>query len=147
MRKVSRNALVPYTACEMYALVDNIEKYPEFLPWCKHAEILKRTDDCVEATLELHKGSVSKKFTTRNTLTRCQSIDLALLGGPFHKLAGGWKFKDLGGAGCKVSLELEFEFESRMLDLMFGPFFESTCNSLVEAFTQRAASVYDQRDG
>lgn len=146
MRKVSRSALVPYTACQMFALVDNVEQYPEFLPWCKNAEILQRTEACVEATLELQKGSVSKKFTTRNTLTECQSIELALLGGPFRTLAGGWEFKDLGDAGCKVSLALEFEFESSMLDLMFGPFFESTCNSLVEAFTHRAASVYDKPD-
>lgn len=142
MRKVSRNALVPYSACEMFALVDNVADYPEFLPWCKNAVVHKRSASCVEASLELQKGSVSKTFTTRNTLIECQSIELALVGGPFRQLSGGWEFKDLGDAGCRVSLALDFEFESPLLDLMFGPFFESTCNSMIEAFTNRAVSVY-----
>jgi ribosome-associated toxin RatA of RatAB toxin-antitoxin module len=145
MRKVSRSALVPYRANEMFALVDDIESYPEFLPWCHQSEVHNRTSEVVEATLELHKGSVSNKFTTRNRRKEFESIDLTLLGGPFRHLIGGWQFKDLGDDGCKVLLELEFEFESRTLDMVFGSFFESTCNSLVEAFTQRAQAVFGKR--
>jgi len=129
----------------MFRLVDDVDSYAEFLPWCNQSEVLSRSDDTVEATLELHQGAVSKSFTTRNTLRTDEAIDLELLGGPFRHLAGGWKFQSLGAGGSKVSLELEFEFEGRMIDMMFGAFFEETCNSLVDAFTRRAADVYGER--
>ena len=145
MRTVNRSALVPYSAYEMFCLVDDVESYPEFLPWCNDAEVHNRTDNTVEATLELHKGSVSNHFTTRNTRHEHDAIDIELLGGPFRHLQGGWRFKDLGEQGCKVSLELDFAFESMMVDLMFGHFFEETCNSLVDAFTRRAAAVFGAR--
>ena len=142
MRKVNRSAIVPHSPQQMFALVDDIAAYPEFLPWCNDATVHSRTDDTVEATLELHKGSVSNHFTTRNTRIEHSAIEIALVGGPFRCLDGGWRFEDLGGQGCKVSLELEFEFESMMIDLMFGRFFEDTCNSLVDAFTRRATAVF-----
>jgi len=145
MRKVCRNALVPYSASEMFALVDDIGAYPSFLPWCTNAEEHARTGDSVEATLELQKGAVSKQFTTRNTLSEPDSIDIELVGGPFRHLTGGWRFADLGDSGCKVSLELEFQFDSRLADMMLGRFFEDTCNSLVQAFTKRAESVFGSR--
>ena len=84
----------------MFDLVDDIESYTEFLPWCDHSEILSRQGSNVEATLELHKGAVSKTFTTRNSNTRPDSIDIALMGGPFRHLAGGWRFQSLGDDGC-----------------------------------------------
>jgi len=133
---------VSYQARDMFALVDDVAAYPEFLPWCNSAEVLSRSDDFVEATLELHKGAVSKTFTTRNERCEFSSIDLVLVDGPFRHLKGGWHFTDLGDAGSKVSLELEFEFKSRLTDVMFGPFFEEICNSLIDAFSRRAAEVY-----
>jgi len=142
MRNVKRSALVPYTAQQMFGLVDDVATYPEFLPWCHSAEVHSRSDEVVEATLELQKGAISKKFTTRNSRREFAAIDLALVGGPFKHLRGGWRFKDLGDAGSKVSLDLEFEFESRLTDLMFGTFFEEICNSLVDAFSSRAAVVF-----
>ena len=145
MRTINRTALVPYLASEMYELVDDVDRYADFLPWCNHSEVLTREGDVVEARLELHKGRVSKTFTTRNTRERDAAIDIALLGGPFRVLAGGWRFHPLGDQGCKVSLELEFEFENRVVDMLFGAFFEETCNSLVDAFTQRAADIYGPR--
>jgi ribosome-associated toxin RatA of RatAB toxin-antitoxin module len=87
---------------------------------------------------------VSKTFTTRHTTVEHDSIAIALIGGPFSQLSGGWRFEALG-EGCKVTLELEFEFASRMVDAMFGAFFEETCNSLVDAFIGRAESVYGVR--
>ncbi len=145
MRQVKRSALVPYSAAEMFKLVNDVDAYAEFLPWCNRSRVLNRSGDTVEATLELHKGSVSRQFTTRNTLTRDEAIDIALLGGPFRHLAGGWRFQSLDDKGCKVSLELEFQFENRMIDMMFGAFFEDTCNSLVDAFTARAEEIYGAR--
>ena len=126
----------------MFELVDDVDSYSDFLPWCNHSEVLTRDANIVEATVEIHQGSISKSFTTRNTRIEYESIDLALLGGPFKELAGGWRFKELGGEGCKIALELEFEFDNRMVDMMFGPFFQQTCNSLVDAFTRRASDVY-----
>ena len=142
MRSVKRSALVPYKAQQMFGLVDDVAAYPEFLPWCHSAEVHSRSDEVVEATLELQKGAISKKFTTRNSRREFEAIDLTLVGGPFKHLRGGWRFNDLGDAGSKVSLDLEFEFESRLTDLMFGTFFEEICNSLVDAFSRRAAVVF-----
>ena len=129
----------------MFVLVDDVEAYPQFLPWCCQAEVHNRTDESVDATLELQKGALSNKFTTRNSRNEFKSIGLALIGGPFRHLEGGWQFKELGDDGCKVSLQLEFEFESKLVDMMFGSFFEDICNSLVDAFTKRAESVFGAR--
>jgi len=129
----------------MFVLVDDVEAYPEFLPWCNDAEVRNRTDNIVEATLELHKGSLSNHFTTRNTRREFETIELELIGGPFRQLQGGWQFTEIGEEGCKVALELEFEFENKLIDMMFGAFFEDTCNSLVDAFTKRAQVVFGAR--
>jgi len=145
MRSVSRTALVPYSADRMYALVDDVEAYPEFLPWCSGAKVLERDADHVVATLELRRAGLTKSFTTRNTLREGEAIELELVGGPFRELKGGWRFEPLGDAGCKVTLALEFEFDSRALDALLGLFFEETLNSLVDAFTQRAEHVYADR--
>jgi ribosome-associated toxin RatA of RatAB toxin-antitoxin module len=145
MRKVNRSALVPYTAHEMFSLVDDIESYPEFVPWCNEATVESRSGDTVVATLELHKGPLSKHFTTRNTRRNFEAIDMELAGGPFRQLSGGWRFLEIENQGCRVSLELEFEFENRVVDVMFGTFFKDAGDSLVEAFTARARDVYGPR--
>ena len=147
MRKVRRSALVPYSAREMFVLVDDVEAYPEFLPWCHDAEVHNRSREIVEATLELHKGSLSRHFTTRNRRSEFESIGIELVGGPFSHLSGGWQFRELGETGCKVILELDFEFSSLLVDMMFGAYFEDTCNSLVDAFTRRAAGIFGARKG
>ena len=145
MRTVDRSAFVPYQADEMFRLVDDVDAYAEFLPWCSRSQVLSRTDTVVEATLELRQGALRKAFTTRNTLDPGRAINIELVGGPFRELRGGWHFKALDEAGCKVTLALQFEFASRILDSVFGAFFEDTCNSLVDAFTRRAADVYGDR--
>ena len=145
MRSVSRSALVPYSAEEMFALVDDVEAYPNFLPWCSDAVVHDEDSEFQEATLELSKSGVSNRFTTRNRRIAGELIDIALVGGPFRHLQGGWRFQQLGEAGSKVSLSLEFEFSSKIVSMMFGSFFEETCNSLVDAFTKRAREVYGDR--
>ena len=142
MRKVNRSALVPYSAEQMFALVDDVESYPEFLPWCNDTVVHYRGENVVEATLEMHHGKLSKHFRTRNTSTPGQAMDIALVDGPFRQLAGGWRFTQLGETGCKVVLEIEFDFASRIVDAVFGAFFEDTCNALVDAFTCRANQIY-----
>jgi ribosome-associated toxin RatA of RatAB toxin-antitoxin module len=126
----------------MYALVDDVAAYPTFLRWCSAVTVHSRDDDHVEASLELQRGTLSKTFTTRNSLDPGKAIHIALVGGPFSHLSGGWHFEQLGQDGSKVSLRLEFEFESRMTDMLFGRYFEDICNSLVDSFTQRASDIY-----
>lgn len=130
----------------MYSLVEDVDAYPDFLPWCSYVEVHLREGNVVEATLELHRGRLSKRFRTRNTMYPKSSMNLELVGGPFRHLSGGWTFQPLGEAGSKVALDLEFEFDSRALDLVVGSFFEDACNSLVDAFTERAAIVYGWRN-
>jgi ribosome-associated toxin RatA of RatAB toxin-antitoxin module len=126
----------------MFVLVADIEAYPSFLPWCRSARVDERSGDVVEATLEFGRGGIRKSFRTRNTLQRPESITLKLVAGPFRYLVGAWRFHELGAGGTKVALNLEFEFESRVTDLVLGPFFEEICNSQVDAFTRRALEVH-----
>ena len=145
MTTISKSALVPYTPAEMYELVRDIPAYPEFLPWCSGARILSSDQDEVRASLVLSKGGVHKSFTTLNRHQHNKMIELRLLEGPFRKLEGYWRFDPLGDHGCKVSLDMEFEFSSRMLDLVVGPVFHQAANTLVESFQRRAVSVYGKR--
>ena len=142
MRKIHRSALVPYSAAQMFALIKDVESYPSFLPWCNDAEVHIREQDFIEASLELHRGRISKRFRTRNRFIEPEFLGIELVGGPFRHMSGGWQFEQLGDAGSKVILELEFEFESRATDVIFGRFFEHTCNALVDSFTQQAARIY-----
>lgn len=142
MHKVQRSALVRHAADAMYSLVDDIEAYPQFLPWCRSAVVHLRQGPIVEATLELSRGDISKHFRTRNTATNSSRIDMQLIDGPFRHLAGHWTFTQLADAGSKVALHIEFEFSTRVVEVMFGAFFEETCNSLVDAFTRRADAVF-----
>jgi ribosome-associated toxin RatA of RatAB toxin-antitoxin module len=131
----------------MYALVADVESYPAFLPWCNDAVVNLRDGDIVEGTLELHRGGLSKHFRTRNVLTENESISMDLVSGPFRTLSGGWRFQALGENGSKVMLELEFEFENKMTEMVLGRFFEDACNSLVDAFVQRAGLMYGKDRG
>lgn len=145
MTSISKSALVPYSPAQMFALVDGIEVYPEFLPWCRATQVLSRTDDEVRATIALSKGGVEKAFTTCNRNQKNKMIEMRLVEGPFKRLEGFWRFDALGDEGCKVSFDLEFEFASRMLDMVVGPVFSQIANSLVDSFHRRAVEVYGKR--
>ena len=142
MRRVSRSALVPYSAEQMYALVEDIGAYADFLPWCSGATVHSRDAEVIDASLELQRGAIRKSFRTLNTLSPGSAMGLELVDGPFRHLAGGWRFEQLGDDGSKVSLDLEFEFENRLTDALFGSYFEATCNSLIDSFIQRAKKIY-----
>ncbi len=145
MREVQRSALVPYSAEEIYRLVDDVEAYPDFLPWCVDATVKKRTAKSVDASLELEKGGVSKVFSTRNKLTPGRSIEMGLLDGPFNHLEGIWRFEPLEQSACKVSLDIHYEFSNPVVDILFGPGFKDILTSLVDAFVKRARDVYGDR--
>lgn len=142
MRKVSRSALVPYSADQMYALVEDIPAYPEFLPWCTGSTVHFQDAKIIEASLELQRSGLKKRFRTRNTLQPGIAMGISLLGGPFRHLSGSWHFEQLGNDGSKVSLQLVFEFENRLTDAVFGRYLEDSCNSLIDSFTKRACDIY-----
>ncbi|MGD8999904.1 MAG: type II toxin-antitoxin system RatA family toxin [Granulosicoccaceae bacterium] len=145
MTIVNKSALVPYSAGEMFALVNDIESYPDFLPWCKTSTVLERSDDEVKASLELARGGIQKSFTTLNRMQRDKMIEMRLINGPFKHLEGFWRFQALNEENSKVMLDMEFEFASRLLSMTVGPVFSQITNTLVDAFTQRAVQVYGRR--
>lgn len=138
MTRIVKSARVPQSCEQMFALVDDIEAYPAFLPWCAGARVLARTPEAVTATLSVAKGPVKVSFTTENRLRAGQAIAMRLVEGPFRRLHGDWRFEPIAGGGCTVSLALEFEFASRLLSATVGPLFAQISNSLVDAFTARA---------
>ena len=143
MTIVRRNALVPYSAAQMFELVDDVSAYQDFLPWCSASRELKRTEDEVEASIELAKGSIKKSFTTLNRIQKNKMIEIRLVDGPFRHLEGFWRFDPLDqGRACKVSLDMEFEFANRLLDMTLGPVFNTVANTLVDAFVARAREIH-----
>jgi len=161
MTVINRSALVPFSATLMFKLVDDIEDYPAFLPWCKSTHIIKREIDSdvisaentnstadlnalntVTASIEIAKAGLNKTFTTRNINTNQNQIEMNLVDGPFKSLHGYWRFTPLDEHACKVTLDIEFDFSNKLLSMTLGPVFSQICNSLVNAFVSRAKDVY-----
>lgn len=148
MTIINRSAIVPHTVEEMYQLVNAIEDYPKFIPWCHQTEIHSRDEDEVRATLHFEGGGFRKSFTTCNRLQQNKMIEIRLLNGPFKHLEGFWRFEPQSEGeedGCLVKLDLEFELANKLLVLAFGPFFNQVTNSLVDAFCKRADEVYGKK--
>ncbi len=146
MTTVSRKALVPYTPAEMYALVNDIEAYPSFLPWCKEAVVMSRTEDEVKATLTIAKAGLEKSFSTVNRLQPDKMMEMRLLNGPFKQLHGFWRFADVGGKACRVMFDCEFELAGRFLDRAFSKVFTQVASTLVANFCRRAIDIYGERE-
>jgi ribosome-associated toxin RatA of RatAB toxin-antitoxin module len=142
MRNVSRSALVPYSAEQMYVLVEDVESYPDFLPWCSGAVLHWREGNLLEGSVEMYVAGLRRSFRTRNVMRAHEAIDMELVEGPFTHLSGGWHFKPLDHLGCKVSLAVEFEIKNRTTNRLLGRYFEEICNSLVDAFVRRANDIY-----
>lgn len=142
MASLHRSALVPFSAAQMYALVNHIEAYPEFVPWCSQsaAEIISETEK--QATLWFARGPIKTSFTTKNILTLNESIAMQLIDGPFSQLQGAWRFADIDDSASTVALELQFKLSSRMLKFALESFFNQVCDRLVSAFVQRANEIY-----
>ncbi len=145
MSHVSKSALVPYSAGEMYALVADIDSYPDFLPGVNSVEVHSQTESEVRASIEMLKGPVRSSFCTLNSLHKDKRMHLSLLTGPFHHLNGEWTFLPLGEQGSKISLELDFEFSNRLLAASVGPVFNNMVNRLVDSFIERARLSYGKR--
>lgn len=141
MAIVEKSALVPYSAETLFNIVKDVDAYPEFLPWCKDARKLSETEDELCGEIVVSKAGVTRSFATCNKLYPCHRMEIRLKEGPFHKLEGAWEFTELRNDACKISLRLEFEFSSGLMDKAFGIVFAQIANSLVDAFCKRAAKL------
>jgi len=141
MREVTRSALVAQPPGRMFALINDVERYPEFVPGCTHARVESRTPTEIIATLGVRRGPLQTEITTRNTLEADRRITMTLVRGPFSDLVGEWKLTPVGEEGCRVELFMRFAFANRMKALMFEPLFEQTATSLVDAFVARARAL------
>lgn len=142
MPQVNKSALVHFSAEQMYALVDDIDAYHTFLPWCGGSEEHSRDEKSVVGSVTIKKGSVNKTFTTENTLDKPKQIEIKLVDGPFKTLQGFWRFDALKEDACKVSLELDYEFSSKILGVVVGPVFNQVANAMVDSFVKQAKVVY-----
>jgi ribosome-associated toxin RatA of RatAB toxin-antitoxin module len=138
MREVKRSALIAESPARMYALINDIERYPEFVPWCAAARVDSRKEGEVVATLNIKRGPLRAEFTTRNLLEPDRRILMQFVSGPFRVLEGLWTLSPLGELGCRVELEMRFEFANRVAGALFESLFEDTAASLVDAFVKRA---------
>ena len=126
----------------MYTLVNDIESYPEFLPWCSQARVHERDDNHLKASLTLKASKLEHSFTTENSMQPGQLIRVNLIEGPFKHLSGTWRFEDSDNSQCFITLEMQFEFKNRILKMALGKTFNKIINSLVDAFSKRAQEIY-----
>jgi len=141
---VSKSALVPYSAGQMFDLIDGVEKYPEFLPWCGGTEVSHRDAQVTRATIRINYRGIRQSFSTENRKQAPELMTMTLLEGPFRSLDGEWKLTPLGSDGCRVDFRLQYEFSSTLLEKIVGPVFGYIAGSMVDAFLQRADRLYGQ---
>ncbi len=142
MAQVNKSILVGYSAARMFALVDQVEEYPQFLPWCGGTEVKWRDETTTVATIHIDYLHIKQSFTTENAKREPHLIEMRLQDGPFSHLEGSWRFIELDPQACKVEFSLHYEFSSRMLEKLVGPVFDYIANSFIDAFTHRADKVY-----
>ncbi|HSG87941.1 MAG TPA: type II toxin-antitoxin system RatA family toxin [Pseudomonadales bacterium] len=143
MPHISRSALVPYAAERMFDLVNDVERYPEFLPWCASAAVHDRQAGHLVAELHIARGGVRHRFTTRNALHPPGRMTLSLEEGPFDHFIGEWRFTPLGDDACKVELEMDFEYSGRIVRTALAPLFNRSADTMVDAFCARARDLFD----
>jgi ribosome-associated toxin RatA of RatAB toxin-antitoxin module len=142
MERVRKSVLVPFAAGKMFELVDRIELYPEFLPWCGGARIVAERDGGKTARIDIDYRGVRAHFTTDNVNRDAESIVVTLIDGPFRHLHGEWRFRALAPDACKVELELAYEFATHVLERVVGGVFGHIANTFIDAFVRRAETVY-----
>ena len=145
MKTVTKSVLIWYSPAEMYVLVTDVAQYPQFLPWCDHANVLAQDADGMTAEVGISFGGVRQTFTTRNIHTPSSRVDMQLVKGPFSRLDGQWDFHALGDGtqrACKVELTLNYGFDNATLGKLVGPVFDKIAANMVDAFVKRAQQVY-----
>lgn len=143
MAVVEKSVLIERTAAQMFELVDRVEDYPQFLPWCGGTELLARTEAHTAARIHINYHGIKAHFATENAKEKPQWMKITLRDGPFRRLDGGWRFTALGDVGCKVEFRLHYEFSSKVLEKALGPVFSYIVNTFVDSFVKRAHHVYD----
>jgi ribosome-associated toxin RatA of RatAB toxin-antitoxin module len=143
MALVEKSVLIPRTPRQMFDLVDRVEDYPKFLPWCGSVELLSRTAEHTAARIHVNYHGIKLSFATENPKEPPHWMNLALREGPFRRLDGGWRFIALGDAGCKIEFKLHYEFSSKVLEKALGPVFGYIVNTFVDSFVKRAHHVYE----
>lgn len=142
MSQIVRSALVGYSALDMYALVEDIEAYPQFLPWCRSTRVLERSEGKTLANLSVGLKGVQQSFTTKNLNRPGEAIDLSLVDGPFSSFQAAWRFKALGANAAKIEFSIAYEFSGGVLGRILDPLFNHIANTIVDAFIRRADAVY-----
>ncbi len=143
--RIARSALLPYSRENIFSIISDIEAYPHYMDGCVGACILLAGPVCVEARLDLSKAGIRQSFTTRNQLIEPETIVMELVEGPFRSLNGRWLFDALGLDACKVSLDLQFEADNRLMNMAAGKLFESVAGNLVDSLCARARHLYGVR--
>jgi ribosome-associated toxin RatA of RatAB toxin-antitoxin module len=141
MREVRRSALVAQPPARLFALISDVERYPQFVPGCTFARIESRSAHEVVATLGVHRGALRTQFTTRNELEPDERVRMHLVQGPFRTLAGEWRLTPQGQGGCRVELTMRFAFANPLAALVFEPLFAQTVSELMDAFVARARTA------
>ncbi len=144
MAVVEKSVLVPYSAEQMFALVDDVVAYPQFLPWCGGSSVVQVNDTTVHATVDIDYHHIRHSFTTENVRQAPERIDISLKNGPFRHLDGCWLFIPLADSACKIQLQLHYEFSGKLLETALGPVFHYIANSFVDAFVHRAEQKYQK---
>ncbi|MCX7125795.1 MAG: type II toxin-antitoxin system RatA family toxin [Gammaproteobacteria bacterium] len=145
MPVIHRSAIVPFTAENMYDLVNDIAHYQEFVPYCTSSIVHEKSDEEIRATLILSAKGMKKSFTTLNRLQKNRMMEIHLIDGPFKQLEGFWRFEDRDDNHSEVILDLEFELSNKIMAMMFGPVFQQVAGSLVDAFVTRAKIIYAEK--
>lgn len=142
MAVVHKTVFVGYSAAQMFTLVERVEDYPQFLPWCGEVDVSQRTEHDLTATLSINYHGIKQKFTTKNKNLPPHSMEMSLVEGPFKQLLGQWRFIELRPDACKIEFDLNYEFSSKLLEHLIGPVFGKIANSFVDSFCARAEEMY-----
>jgi ribosome-associated toxin RatA of RatAB toxin-antitoxin module len=142
MAVVHKTVFIGFSAAQMFALVEKVEDYPQFLQWCGEVNVAQRTESDLTATLSINYHGIKQRFTTKNENQPPHTMRMILVDGPFKQLLGQWKFTELRPDACKIEFDLNYEFSSTLLDHLIGPVFSKIANSFVDSFCARAEAVY-----
>jgi len=145
MVKVSKTALVAYSAAELFDIVRDVEKYPLFLPWCASTEILSDSDKEMQATMTIARAGMSHSLTTINRFETSKSITMDLLDGPFDHLSGRWQFIHFAEQASKVMFDIEFQVKAKFLGVALSAVFSQAADTMVTSFEKRAVEIYGKR--
>lgn len=146
MSDVKKLVLIEQSATRMFTLVDRVEDYPRFLPWCGGTELLRRTDTVTAARIHINYHGIKTDFSTENEKVFPRHMLIKLVDGPFKLLNGTWEFTPLGETACKIQFALRYEFEHKLLEKALGPVFHHISNTFVDSFVKQAESVPSHHD-